>query len=179
MTYDLTQTTALLSHTPAALNALLRDLPESWTLKNEGEGSWRVFDVVGHLVQIERYDWMPRVRTVLTHGESKAFEKVDRSQHSKETAGRTMAELLDEFASLRRKNLDELASLNLQPSDYERKGKHPAFGTVTLSNLVSTWAIHDMTHLHQIARTLAYQYRDAVGPWAEYLGVLKCSAHGG
>jgi hypothetical protein len=179
MTYDLARTTALLSHTPAALNGLLRDLPDSWTLQNEGGGSWRVFDVVGHLVQIERSDWMPRIRTVLEHGDTKTFEKVDRSAHEKETAGKSMAQLLDEFARLRAQNLDELAALKLQPSDFEKKGQHPALGAVTLSNLISTWATHDLTHLHQIARTLAYQYRDAVGPWGAYLGVLKCTAHGG
>jgi hypothetical protein len=179
MTHDLSQTTALLSHTPAALNGLLRDLPESWTMKNEGEGSWRVFDVVGHLVQIERSDWMPRIKTVLEHGDAKTFEKVDRSAHAKETAGKTMPQLLDEFARLRARNLDELAALKLRPSDFEKTGSHPALGTVTLSELVSTWATHDMTHLHQITRTLAYQYREAVGPWGAYLGVLKCSGHGG
>jgi hypothetical protein len=84
---------------------------------------------------------------------------------------------LDDFARLRAANLDELRTWNLQPNDLERRGRHPSLGVVTLSGLLATWAAHDLTHLHQISRVMAYQYRETVGPWSQYLGVLKCSGH--
>lgn len=173
----LNDTIALLARTPASLNALLRDLPESWTHRNEGEGTWTVYDVVGHLGYGERADWLPRVQIILEHGESRAFEPFDREGQKRTSAGKSLPQLLDEFAQLRAENLNRLRAFNLQPADLERRGKHPALGTVTLSQLLSTWVTHDLTHLHQISRIMAYQYREAVGPWTKYLGVLKCSGH--
>ncbi len=177
MEQNLEETISLLARTPSALDALLRDLPEAWTLRNEGENTWSAFDVVGHLIHGERTDWMPRVRMVLQFGETKSFEPFDRWGQVKETQGKSLERLLDEFARLRKENLDELHELNLRPEDLERRGRHPALGTVTLSELLATWAVHDLTHLHQISRVMAHQYREAVGPWSEYLGVLKCVGH--
>jgi len=177
MEHDLHHTLALLTRTPAALNALLRDLPEAWTLQNEGENSWSAFDIVGHLIHCERTDWMPRARMVLKFGETQAFEPFDREGHVPETQGKTLVQLLDEFARVRSENLDELRALNLRPADLERRGRHPALGVVTLSHLLATWAAHDLTHLHQISRVMAHQYRQAVGPWGAYLGVLQCAGH--
>ncbi|MGB8674239.1 MAG: DinB family protein [Candidatus Acidiferrales bacterium] len=168
---------ALLARIPAVLNALLRDLPEAWTLRNEGENTWSAFDVVGHLIHGERTDWMPRARMVLQFGESQAFEPFDRWGQEREIQGRSLEQLLDDFSRLRSENLDELRALNLRQEDLELRGRHPALGTVTLSELLATWAIHDLTHLHQISRILAHQYRDAVGPWEKYLGVLQCAGH--
>ncbi len=178
MEHNLNDSIALLSRTPATLNALLRDLPESWTMRNEGEKTWRPFDVVGHLIHGERTDWMPRAERILEFGESRAFEPFDRWAQEQESAGKSLPQLLDEFARLRSKNLAKLRALNLKPEDLERRGRHPALGAVTLSQLLATWAAHDLTHLHQISRILGYQYRDMVGPWALYLGVLHCSGHG-
>ena len=177
MEHNLEQTISLLTRTPAALNALLRDLPEMWTLRNEGEDTWNVFDVVGHLVHAERADWMPRARTVLQFGESRAFEPFDRLGQVRESQGKPLGQLLDEFAQLRSENLGELRGLNLSQEDLARRGRHPAFGAVTLSQLLATWAAHDLTHLHQISRVMAYQYRETVGPWSEYLGVMHCAGH--
>jgi uncharacterized damage-inducible protein DinB len=177
MEHNLQHTIALLTHTPAALNTLLRDLPEDWTLRNEGENTWTVFDVIGHLVHGERTDWMARARTVLRFGETKEFEPFDRLGQKRESRGKSLGQLLDEFARLRSENLAELRQLNLQNEELARRGKHPALGTVTLSELLATWAAHDMTHLHQISRIMAHQYRDAVGPWSKYLGVLQCAGH--
>jgi hypothetical protein len=177
MSHNLDDTIALLSRTPATLNSLLRDQPEIWTLRNEGDGTWTTFEVVGHLVHGERADWMPRLNCVLQHGEARAFEPFDRWAQDRESKGKSLPQLLDEFAQLRSENLDALRSLNLQPQDLERRGQHPSLGTVTMSQLLATWAAHDMTHLHQVARIMAYQYREAVGPWSRYLGVLKCSGH--
>lgn len=177
MEHNLEQTMALLERTPGTLDALLRDLPDSWTQRNEGEKTWSAFDVVGHLIHGERTDWMPRIRRVLEFGETKAFEPFDRFAQERESQGKTLPQLLDEFAGLRAENLKQLRALNLRKEDFARRGKHPALGTVTMAELVSTWAAHDLTHLHQITRVMAHQYRNSVGPWGNYLGVMKCGGH--
>ena len=179
MNPELEHTIALLTRTPAALDALLRDLPESWTHRNEGENTWSAFDVIGHLIYGERTDWIPRTRVILEFGETRPFEPFDRWGHVRECEGKSLAQLLDEFARLRSENLDALRALNLQPEDLFLRGRHPAFGVVSLSELLATWAAHDLTHLHQISRVMAHQYREAVGPWSEYLGVLHCAGHSG
>jgi len=168
---------SLLARTPAALDALLRDLPETWTQRNEGEDTWSPFEIVGHLIHGERTDWMSRTRMILHSGESVTFEPFDRLGQRRELEGTSLEQLLDEFARVRSENLAELRALNLRPEDLERRGRHPALGSVTLSQLLSTWAIHDLTHLHQISRVMAHQYRDDVGPWSRYLGVLQCAGH--
>ena len=177
MQHNLQDTISLLARTPAALNALLRDLPETWTLRNEGGETWSAFDILGHLIHGERTDWMPRARMILQFGEAKTFEPFDRWGQERESKGNSLAQLLDEFARLRSENLTELRGLNLRQEDLERRGKHPALGVVTLSELLATWAAHDLTHLHQISRVMAHQYREAVGPWTKFLGVLQCAGH--
>jgi hypothetical protein len=177
MEHNLSHTLALLSRTPASLNALLRDLPDAWRQANEGPATWSPFDVIGHLNHAERADWIPRARIILQHGESRAFDPFDREGHAREVQGKTIAQLLDEFARLRTSNLVELHSWKLKPADLEKRGRHPSLGVVTLGQLLATWAAHDLTHLHQISRTLAHQYREAVGPWSQYLGVLQCTGH--
>jgi hypothetical protein len=178
MQHNLENTISLLTRTPAALSALLGDLPETWTMRNEGENTWSAFDVVGHLIHGERSDWMPRAKIVLQFGETQAFEPFDRWGHVQESEGKSLPQLLDEFARLRKENLDELRGLHLRPEDFERRGRHPALGVVTLSELLAAWGAHDLTHLHQISRIMAHQYRQAVGPWSRFLGVLQCAGHG-
>ena len=177
MPHNLENTISLLTRTPAVLDALLRDLPESWTLRSEGGKTWTAFDVVAHLIHAERTDWLPRARTILQFGDTKPFAPFDRLGHLRESQGKSLGELLNEFARARAENLAELRKLNLQPKDLDRGGRHPALGAVTLSELLATWAAHDLTHLHQISRILAHQYRDAVGPFSAYLGVLQCAGH--
>jgi hypothetical protein len=176
-THSLADTIALLQRTPATFNALLRDLPDTWARRNEGADTWTAFDVIGHLVHGERTDWMPRLYRILQDGESKAFDPFDRFAQTRESEGKSLPELLDEFAALRAGNLQQLKSLDLKSEDLERRGRHPALGVVTLGNLLSTWAAHDMTHLHQVSRILAHQKRTEVGPWSKFLGVLQCSGH--
>lgn len=177
MSHHLPQTISLLARTPSALDALLRDLPEAWTLRNEGGNTWSAFDVVGHLIHAERADWIPRAKLILQSGETQPFAAFDRWGHEREVQGKSLAQLLDEFALVRSENLDELRALNLRQEDLERPGRHPSLGVVTLSQLLATWVTHDLTHLHQISRIMAHQYREAVGPWSAYLGVLQCAAH--
>ena len=173
----LPDTIALLERTPAVFNALLRGLPNNWTQRNEGGDTWSAFDVIAHLIHGERTDWMPRAQIILQHGETRAFEPFDRLGHAAEIGGKSLEYLLDDFDRLRQENLAALRTLNLQPEDLTRQGRHPALGLVTLSELLATWAVHDLTHLHQVSRVMAHQYRTAVGPWSAYLGVLQCAGH--
>src|SRR5215475_11971168 len=175
--FSLSETIALLTRTPATLNTLLRGLPETWVRSNEGKGTWSAFDIVGHLIFGEKTDWMPRARRILESGEAVAFEPFDRFAQFREGSGKSLEQLLDEFARLRNGNLAALQDLNLQPPDLERRGTHPQLGVVTLAQLLATWAVHDLSHLHQLSRVMAYQYREAVGPWSAFLGVLHCEGH--
>lgn len=177
MPQNLQHTISLLARTPATLDALLRDLPEELTMRNEGGNTFNAFDVLGHLIHGERTDWMPRAKRILEFGESRAFDRFDRRAQERESQGESLPQLLDELARLRAENLAELRALNLTEQDLNRRGLHPELGTVTLSQLLATWAAHDLTHLHQISRIMAHQYREAVGPWTAYLGVMQCAGH--
>jgi len=176
--FNLDEITALLSRTPAALEGLLRGLPDRWVHRNEGDNTWSAFDVVGHLIHGEHADWIPRTRIILEHGEARTFDPFDRLAQKRESRGKSLEQLLEEFACARATNLTTLTALNLQPEDFKRRGRHPALGVVTLSELLSTWPAHDLTHLHQLSRVMAYQYRKAVGPWSNFMGVMKCAGHG-
>ena len=177
MEKELQNSVALLARTPAALDALLRDLPDALIEATEGANTWSARIVVAHLIQGETEDWIPRAKLILQSGDSQSFSAFDRDGHISYSQGKTMSQLLDEFAQARAMNLDELRALGLTAEDLKRRGIHPALGPVTLSELVATWAAHDLTHLHQISRILASQYRQAVGPWARYLGVMQCTGH--
>jgi hypothetical protein len=178
MEANLDATIALLERTPTALNTMLRGLPNVWTHSNEGGETWSVFNVVGHLIHADLADWIPRARWILEFGESEPFPPFDRGGHAKITQGKSLPQLLDEFATVRADMLNELRTLDLQPEDFARCGKHPALGSATLSQLLATWAAHDLNHMHQISRIMAIQYREAVGPWQKYLGVMLCTGHG-
>jgi DinB superfamily len=177
MEFNLELTIALLSQTPATLNALLRNLPEAWTSKNEGDGTMTPYDVVGHLIFLERNSWIQRATLVLQSHEPQAFPPVNREGRADSSENNSLPDLLDEFARLRLQNLDALRAFNVQKEDLAKRAIHPNFGIVTLAQLLSTWTAHDMTHLHQISRILAHQYREAVGPWIRFLGVLHCEGH--
>ncbi len=176
--FSIEDTVAILSRTPASLDALLRGLPGAWNCANEGGESWSPFDIVGHLIYGERADWMARLRIILEHGEARPFEPFDRFAQFRESQGKSLEQLLDEFAQLRAENLARLEAMKLQPEDLSRRGRHPALGSVTAAELLATWAVHDLNHLHQLSRVMAHQYTEAVGPWRKYLGVLHCDAHG-
>jgi hypothetical protein len=175
--FGLAEAIAVLARAPAALDALLRGLPDTWVRRNEGTDTWSAFDIVGHLIFADRTDWMPRARRILENGEARSFDPFDRFAQLKENQGKSLEQLLDDFARVRRENLAALQALNLQREDFARRGKHPALGVVTLSELLATWAVHDLNHMHQLCRVMAHQYRDAVGPWSAYLGVLQCDGH--
>jgi hypothetical protein len=164
---------AVLSRTPATLDALLRGLPDGWITANEGGETWSPFDVLGHLIHGEHTDWVPRAKIILEHGESRPFDKFNRFAQFAESEGRTLASLLDDFASLRQANLRELSALGINDADLDRRGRHPELGVVTLRQLLATWVAHDLDHVVQISRVLARQYSDEVGPWRAFLRIIS------
>ena len=164
---------AVLQRTPATLDAMLRDLPEAWTTATEGPDTWSPYIVIGHLIHGEIADWLPRLNVILEHGPNRPFDPFDRDAQFRESHRKSLPTLLDEFSALRRDNLERLRALNLQPAQLELKGTHPALGPVTVRQLLATWTTHDLAHIVQISRVMAKRYKEHVGPWAEYLSVMK------
>jgi len=173
MEFELQHAMELLGRTPSTLNSMLRDMPEVWLVRNEGPETWSPYDIVGHLIHGEETDWIPRAKMILEHGEARAFEPFDRVAMFEKSKGKTIAELLDTFATRRQESLHELNEMHLTPTLLEKRGKHPELGLVTLKQLLATWVVHDLGHVRQIVRVMAKQYRDTVGPWRAYLSILK------
>ena len=171
MDFSLTPGTDVLRRTPNALRAMLVDLPGDWIHSDEGLDTWSPYQAIGHLTHIEERDWIDRTRVILEHGTERIFDSVDREAGFERFRDWPLAELLDRFASLRMRNLETLASL-VDVTDLSRRGVHPTFGEVTLSQLLSTWVVHDLNHLGQIVKTMAKQYTQAVGPWREFLPII-------
>jgi DinB family protein len=172
MVFDLEQSIAVLRRSPAVLRALLAGLSEPWIRATEGPDTFSAFDNVGHLIDGEETDWIPRARLILARGLSVQFTPYDRFRHLSRNADRTLESLLDEFAQLRAANLELLSSWRLTSADLDLPGEHPTLGRVTLRELLAAWVVHDLGHLAQIARVLAKQYRGEVGPWVPFLPVL-------
>ena len=172
MDFDLTTGTAVLERTPATLRAMLAGLPTAWTDATEGPETWSAYVIVGHLIHGERTDWIPRARIILDQGPERRFTPYDRFAQLRESQGKSLAELLDQFATLRAENLATLCGWRLTAAQLALPGEHPELGPVTLSQLLATWVAHDLGHIAQTARVLAKQYREAVGPWRVYLPVL-------
>ena len=164
---------SVLTRTPATLDALLRDLPEAWTAATEGPGTWSPYVVIGHLIHGETADWMPRLAIILEHGPTRPFDPFDREAQFSDSQGTSLSTLLDEFSALRRDNLTRLRALNLQAAQLELQGTHPALGPVTVRQLLATWTAHDLAHILQVSRVMARRYKQEVGPWAEFLSVMK------
>jgi hypothetical protein len=172
MDFDLTEGIAVLERTPHTLRALLAGLPPKWTNANEGPETWSPYVIVGHLIHGERADWIPRARLILDQGPQRRFTPYDRFAQFRESQGKPLAGLLDEFARLRAENLATLAGWGLTDSQLALEGEHPEFGPVTLRQLLATWVVHDLGHVAQTARVMAKQYREAIGPWRAYLPVV-------
>jgi len=172
MNFDLGLSTQALARTPGALHALLDGLPDPWTRGTEGPDTFSPFDVVGHLIDGEETDWVPRARIILARGPNPVFEPYDRFRHRTRNADRTLRSLLEEFARLRGDNLELVRSWNLTPAALDLPGIHPSLGAVTLRQLLASWVVHDFGHLAQVARVMAKQLRQEVGPWVPFLPVL-------
>ena len=172
--FRLADAVAVLGRTPASLRALLEGLPETWVGATEGEDTWSPYDVIGHLIHGERTDWIPRARHILA-GDTRPFEPFDRTAQFRESRGKSLTELLETFADLRRQSVATLVAMKLTEEDLDRRGLHPELGEVTLAQLLATWVVHDLDHVTQVARVLARQYTDEVGPWRAYLRVISGS----
>jgi hypothetical protein len=172
MDFDLEQGTAVLRRTPGVLRAMLSSLDPAWTDATEGPETWSAYDIVGHLVHGERTDWIPRATIILAQGASRRFTPYDRFAQFRESQGKSLEALLDEFARLRDDSLATLARWGLTDAQLALEGEHPEFGGVTLRQLLSTWVAHDLGHIAQAARVMAKQYRDAIGPWRAYLPIV-------
>ncbi len=172
MKFQLDQAMEVLARTPVVLRGMLENVSDVWARSNYGPETFSPFDVVGHLIHGEKTDWMPRLRIILQHGESRPFEPFDRYAMYEESKGKSTGQLLDEFEHLRSENLRALRDLRLTEKQLTLRGTHPALGSVSADNLLATWVAHDLNHIAQIAKAMAYQYGDAVGPWREYLSIL-------
>ena len=173
MEFQLEHARDILRRTPATLTSLLRGAPGEWVVSNEGPDTWSPFDVLGHLIHGEETDWIPRAKIILEHGEERAFEPFDRFAMFEKSKGKSLDELLATFAKLREESLRQLDQMNLTPELLARRGRHPELGSVTLSQLLATWVVHDLSHIGQILRVMCKQYGETVGPWREYLPILN------
>lgn len=163
----------LLSRTPHTLSALLDGLPDSFIYAHEGPDTWSPYDVIGHLIHGDTTDWIPRLHICLSDRADKTFEPFDRFAQFENSRGKSLQELLENFKLIRQKNLRLLQEMQLTDNDYQRTAQHPAFGTVTLGELLTTWVVHDLDHIYQITRVMAHPYREAVGPWKAYLRIVQ------
>lgn len=172
MNFQLEEAIEILERTPQTLSQLLTGLSSPWISCNEGEDTWNAFDVVGHLIEGEKNNWLPRIKLIVTEGATEPFPPFDRFSQLNQNDGKTMEQLLNEFVDIRRANLKTLQQIIDPETDFEQTGMHPEFGIVKLREQISTWVAHDLTHISQIARVLAKRYQDDVGPWRAYLRIL-------
>ncbi len=173
MKYSIDGSLAILGRTPSVLKTLLSGVGDGWIMNNEGPETFSPYDVVGHLIHGEKTDWAARAKIILEFGLSKPFVPWDRFAQYEESKGKTLDQLLNEFDAVRKDNLVWLRSLNLTETDLDKKGMHPKLGEVTLRNLLATWVVHDLTHIAQITRVMAKQYKDEMGPWPEFFRILS------
>ncbi len=173
MNFSIEKSIEILERTPDVLYTLLQNISTDWTTSNEGPDTWNAYDVMGHLVHGEKTDWMPRAEIILSDKTDKSFEVFDRFAQFRESKGKTLQQLLEEFKMLRQKSIELLRSKNITIKNLDQKGIHPAFGEVKLSQLLATWVVHDLDHISQIARVMAKHYKDDTGPWIAYLKILR------
>lgn len=173
MKYNIHTSIQILERTPVVIESLLKGISKEWSAHNEGPDTWSPYDVVGHLIHGETTDWITRMEIILGSQADKKFKPFDRFAQFEDSKGKTLPQLIAEFKRLRKKNIAILKRKKLKPADLKKTGIHPKFGTVTLEQLLSTWTVHDLSHIVQIARVMAKQYSQEVGPWKEYLPLLS------
>jgi hypothetical protein len=172
MEFQLSQAIEILSRTPAVVETLLAGLSDDWTMHNEGSDTWSPYDIIGHYIEGEKNDWITRMEIILSDKTERNFKPFNRFAQFGDSKGKSLSQLLDQFKQLRKDNLFKLQSANLTEDDLDRTGTHPHFGTVTLRQLLSTWVVHDLSHINQMSRVMARQYTEAIGPWKEYFNVI-------
>jgi DinB superfamily len=173
MKYSLERSYEILDRTPAVLHALLSGLPDAWVMPNEGPETFSPYDVVGHLIHGEKTDWTARTKMILEFGDTQTFVKWNRFAQYEESKDKSLQQLLDEFTAIRKENMAWFRSLSLTEDELDKKGTHPVLGEVTLRNLLATWVVHDLTHIAQITRVMAKQYKEEMGPWPEFFRILN------
>jgi hypothetical protein len=173
LNFTIEKSIEILDHTPDVLDTMLQNISADWTSHNEGGETWSVYDIIGHFIHGEKTDWVPRAAIILSENPDKKFVPFDRFAQFTESKGKSLVQLLEEFKTLRIKNIEYLRSKKLTEIDLKQKGIHPAFGEVTLSQLLAAWVVHDLNHISQIARVMAKQYKEAAGPWTAYLKILR------
>ena len=173
MIFTLNRSIEILERTPVVVSALTEGLSSEWTNTNEGEGTWTIFDVVGHLIHADKTDWIPRAEIILSDSNDKAFPPFDRFAQIETSIGKTLLQLVEEFKTVRISNITKLKNLKITEQDFSKTGIHPTFGTVSLSQLLSTWVVHDLDHISQITRIMAKQYKEQTGPWIDFLKILR------
>ncbi|WP_298997098.1 DinB family protein [Flagellimonas sp. S174] len=173
MIFELDKAIEILERTPSTIETLLDGISKEWLKHNEGDNTWSPYEIVGHLIHGEKTDWIPRAKIILSESQNKTFEPFDRFAQNKQGQKKTISELLKEFKKLRTENIKELQSLNIDEQALKKRGVHPELGEVNLKELLSTWVVHDLGHISQISRVMAKQYKEEVGAWKAYLGILK------
>lgn len=173
MKYSLERSYQVLNRTPAVLQSLLAGLADDWVMNNEGPETFSPYDVIGHLVHGEKTDWVVRAKMILEFGSTQTFERYDRFAQYELSKGKTLHQLLDEFAAIRKENMAWFKAADITEVDLDKKGMHPVLGEVTLRNLLATWVVHDLTHIAQITRVMAKQYQTEMGPWPEFFRILN------
>ena len=173
MNFGLELSTDILRQTPYTLSRMLDGLSTEWTESKGDQENWSPYDVIGHLIHGEATDWIQRAEIILTQGVDRPFDKYDRLAQFERSKGKSLSDLLQEFAHLRNHNLEKLVNFQLTPEHLALKGMHPALEQVTLEQLLSAWVVHDLNHIRQIVAYMAREYTDAVGPWRQYLAILN------
>lgn len=171
--YSLEKSWQVLDRTPAVLRSLLSGIDDEWTMNNEGPDTFSPYDVVGHLIHSEKTNWPDRVRMIREQGTTTTFNPFDRFAMYNDSKGKSLDQLLNDFETLRKANMQWVKSLNLTGQDLVKKGTHPQFGEVTLKQLLSAMVVHDLSHISQVVRVMVRQYKEEVGPWAEFFRLLK------
>jgi hypothetical protein len=173
MEFDLQKSIEILERTPLVCQQLLGGLHSDWILSDEGPDTFSPFEVVGHLIHGEKTDWVVRAKWIIEKGSIEAFEPYDRFAQARESKGKSMGQLLEEFRLIREQNIAWVRSVSWQPEDFSKKGLHPVLGEVSMKNLLSTWVVHDLTHIAQITRVMAKQYKSEMGPWPAFFRILN------
>jgi len=173
MKFNISQSLQILERTPAVVETMLSGLDDEWIMNNEGPGTWSCYDIVGHYIHGEKTDWMPRMQVILHDSGDKKFTPFDRFAQYQDSKGKSLPQLIAVFKTLREENIRILRSLTFSEALLNKTGIHPHFGVVTLRQLLSTWVVHDLNHIYQMNRVLSKQYKEEVGPWVEFLGVLQ------
>lgn len=173
MQFSIEKSIEILERTPLVIEDLLGGISEEWVKNNEGPQTWSPYDIVGHLIHGEKTDWIPRMEIILSDKKDKTFDPFDRFAQFKISQGQSIVQLLDEFKKLRKQNIEHLRGKKLKEQELEKKGNHPDFGEVTLKQLLAAWVAHDLNHIVQISRVMAKQYKTEIGPWKDFMGVMK------